>query len=530
MRYKQSKQQLKVMICGPKGSGKSSFCRLLANSILTTKLDTTRKSDIYPSVDHNGTDGIAYLDLDPGQPEFSPPGEVSLVHMRACNFGVPYSHPMIVSSEGNKLIRAHHIGYLSPKDDPDHYLKCALDLYARYKLLNSQYPSCALIINTSGWIQGSGLEVLTELIRLIALTDVLYLSLSGPTEVTETLTNVTLRAGIPFQQLASPEPGISTRTASDFRIMQTMSYFHLDEPEGEFLRWNASPLTETPPLTVRYAGATQDIFAIMVLGDKLEPKNLACILEGCVVGLVAIEDDLILPREKDEVVYGNHAGLDKDQERVADPQDAAPLHLEPRKRKGSFSSSDDEPGPTARNHFPFESKGEMALFLASPTHHEEIRSGSEVDHASILRTPEDLPYLSPPSGAQTALNPSKSYSLGQALIRGINAATKTLHLITPIPPATFHALGRQNTKIVLVRGRLGSPTWAYREEYALAAARRRRIKKLNGAVEGFGKEEARAWAEGTPWASVDLGRAGSHGAKVWRVRRDLKGRGEEKEE
>jgi polynucleotide 5'-hydroxyl-kinase GRC3/NOL9 len=50
-----------VAVCGAKGTGKSSFGRLLANSLLT------------------GTQRVAWLDADCGQPEFTIPGK-STVH------------------------------------------------------------------------------------------------------------------------------------------------------------------------------------------------------------------------------------------------------------------------------------------------------------------------------------------------------------------------------------------------------------------------------------------------------------------
>lgn len=51
---------LAVAVTGSKGCGKSAFARLLVNALLTRQ--------------QGGSDGVvAYLDLDPGQPEFTPP-------------------------------------------------------------------------------------------------------------------------------------------------------------------------------------------------------------------------------------------------------------------------------------------------------------------------------------------------------------------------------------------------------------------------------------------------------------------------
>jgi polynucleotide 5'-hydroxyl-kinase GRC3/NOL9 len=47
-------------VTGSKGSGKSAFARLLVNTLLS-----------------QGHRVVAYLDLDPGQPEFTPPVSAS---------------------------------------------------------------------------------------------------------------------------------------------------------------------------------------------------------------------------------------------------------------------------------------------------------------------------------------------------------------------------------------------------------------------------------------------------------------------
>ena len=51
-------------------------------------------------------------------------------------------------------------------------------------------------------------------------------------------------------------------------MMQTLFYFHMNESEGINLKWNRISLIEDVPLTVRYSGASQDIFAVMILGQE----------------------------------------------------------------------------------------------------------------------------------------------------------------------------------------------------------------------------------------------------------------------
>lgn len=535
------KQLPAVMICGPKGSGKSTFGRILANSLLNINHDPR-------SSNRRGLDGVAFLDLDPGQPEYSPPGEISLFHLRSYNLGVPFTHPIPSPKEDNVLIRAHHIGYVSFKDDPGHYQRCAFDLLAHYKNMLSKYPSVPLIVNCSGWIQGSGSEVLVELIRHWSFTQVVYTSTLGPVEVVETLQESAGKAGTNFSTLKTQQTQNTSRNAADMRMMQTLSYFHLDEPEGKELRWNSSLITQIPPLTVRYAGPKQDIFGIMIFGEEQDPEFITGILEGSVVGLVAIENDAAILSEPKSRSVMEQSPEDDDTGESVHVQGAqshlwrSPTSSDSDSEKSSRSSSD--MGDSRQQRQKRSRKSSKMGDAEAPSH---------LQHPSIRRTPEKLPYFSTGIGSNMPPDPTKSHSIGQALIRGINPTTQTLHLIVPAPLHPILLSLRDTTKIVLVRGRLDTPTWAYREEYVAAMSHRRQNRKEKktaaAATMGDGKVaerehgddrmarkiddddedgdkdgEIRRWAAGTPWAALveDGKEPKGTGAKRWKTRRDFK--------
>ncbi len=89
------------------------------------------------------------------------------------------------------------------------------------------------------------------------------MSEDGPEETVETL-KAALRS-VPISELPSQPSEYKSRTALHLRTMQTMSYFHLDmsASTGDYLRWDASPITSKPPLSVRYVGADRGIIALM---------------------------------------------------------------------------------------------------------------------------------------------------------------------------------------------------------------------------------------------------------------------------
>jgi len=502
------------MICGPKGSGKSTFGRMLVNAMITRSASISHKRS------NTQTDGVAFLDLDPGQPEYSPPGELSLIHLRSCNLGPPFTHPAVAADSGDRLVRAHHYGALSPKNDPEYYIECARDLFSRYQELLVRFPSCPLVVNSAGWVQGAGLDVLLEIIKLRRISDIVYTSTHGPREVVESLAGAAEKVRIPMHYLTSQGSEIATRTAADFRVMQTLSYFHLDGFEAGNLRWNSNPISEQIPLVVHWAGDKQALFAVMFLSNELDPGTMFIALNGSTVGLVVIEDDQAIPDDSRPDVSDN-AFEDYDAHNTGDvdmgdgaTQSPREIFNAPRANSMSGNDSDSESLAVAQS---VQRTSEISPIEDHPTNH--------LDHPSIARNTSDIPYISTGAAKRfsSPLDPTKSYSLGQAIVRGIDPKNKCLHLLTPIPSATLTDLHRRKKKIVLVRGRLDTPTWANRESWEKGAALRRRIRRQDPeAADRFDAQDAREWAERTPRVSALRERVRSVSARVWRVRRDLK--------
>ena len=491
-----------MIVCGPKGSGKSTFSRILMNNILTKAPPYTRSNSQLRS------DGVALLDLDPGQPEFSPPGEISLTHLRSCNFGAPFTHPVPPPSQGNRTVRAHHLGSTSPKDDPVHFLNCASELVFQYRQMLTLYPSCPLIVNCSGWIQGSGLEVLTELIYKLKPTEVIYMSTSGPTEVVEVLEDTARKSSTLFYTLTSQPSAYMTRTAAELRTMQALSYFHLDDSEVCNLRWNAIPITKMRSFDLSYAGAEQAVLGILILGEAQDPDFLFHVLEGSIVGLVVLEEGLSnLWRDRQDKYYSTE-GMQLDlMGQITCPQNASA----PREQN---CSSDYDSRLLALPYHPEKGRN-YANFPAdhATTDLRPVSSDLRFDSSSISRTAEGLPYFATSTGICRPPDPYQSHSLGQALVRSIHPESKTIQLVTPIPQETLQQFHRGNPKIVLVRGKLDTPTWAYQEDFAIATPKSHKKSKLSDVHE---------WAEQVPWVkSVAGNEANSKRTMVWKVQRNV---------
>ncbi|CAK7266284.1 Polynucleotide 5'-hydroxyl-kinase grc3 [Sporothrix epigloea] len=497
-----------LFVCGPKSSGKSTFSRLLVNRLLTKDASNARKWHV-PSV--------AVLDIDPGQPEFGTPGSLSLVQVRETSFSPPLCRPYVSDNEmnGNKLIRSHELASVSPATDPDHYIESVLDLYFLYRRdLRNSVP---LVVNTPGWIQGTGLEILVELVSKMRPLQVIYMSQEGPEDTVRGLKSA--YQNVPFVELPSQPGDLKVRTAAHLRMMQTMSYFHLDmfpaatpkstsprtEQKKPYLSWQNTPVSAIRPWAVPYVGTHSGILGVICYDSQLPANLIADAINGTVVSIVAIENLKAFRMER------NFMG-----------ESSAEMYL-------------DAVDQGATNQV---TESEMVPLRLPP----------------FVRSPEGIPLFL--NADDKKLDPRYSRKLGVALVRGIDSKSKELHLLTPLPAdEVLDEMIRQDCLgIVLVCGKFDLPTWAYTEDLFSQTVSRDsqstdRLAMDDGADDDSDVDETAARDEdsaigvtahapappGTIMPAIDKSSApnvpwieilqGSQkrdlGSRVWRVRRDL---------
>ena len=277
-----------ILIAGPKSSGKSSLSRTLTNTLLNT----------YPKV--------AYLDLDPGQPEFTPPGMVSLSVLSTPILGPPFTHPAGPVSRGSKRHRAHHLGFVSPREDPGMYIQATGDLFRAYThlhdLQNDSSLGIPLVVNTCGWIKGTGLELLHDIINITQPSDLIFLhpppqypsdsASAAISDIQALLSHTTRFCHIPPPASMATQARLS---AADLRTLHTISYFHhsvvdgVDDHEPRISWTFTKPLTHALPwvLPGREIGAG---IHILHLTPPLPPQLLRDAIEGTIVGVVLLDN------------------------------------------------------------------------------------------------------------------------------------------------------------------------------------------------------------------------------------------------
>lgn len=151
-----------ALICGAKNSGKTTFSRYLLNVLLKRY----RK--------------VAYLDTDVGQPEFTPPGFVSLTLVDKLTPDLTI--PCLKTPE-----RCFFFGDVSSKRDPTAYSNAVFALCDYYrkdycvsnKNENPTKTELPLVVNTPGWVKGVGYDILVDMLKYIVPTHVVKINISA---------------------------------------------------------------------------------------------------------------------------------------------------------------------------------------------------------------------------------------------------------------------------------------------------------------------------------------------------------------
>nr|XP_020474626.1 polynucleotide 5'-hydroxyl-kinase NOL9 [Monopterus albus] len=139
-----------ILVCGAKNVGKSTFIRILINTLL------------------NHTACVDYLEGDLGQTEFTPPGCLSLSTVREPLLGPPFTH----QRTPEHMI---YYGQTSCESDLERYLESLKSLWRR----RSKSRETPVIINTMGWVKGFGFQLLVDMIRFFPVSHVVQLCHSG---------------------------------------------------------------------------------------------------------------------------------------------------------------------------------------------------------------------------------------------------------------------------------------------------------------------------------------------------------------
>jgi polynucleotide 5'-kinase involved in rRNA processing len=155
----------RVALTGAKSTGKSTCLRYLVNRVLS--LSCAPAATARPK--------LFVLDADCGQPEFGPPGMVTLTAISGPLLKPPHAHPV------HQYEQAFFYGHITSAVDPTRYIDCIHHLLMAFEAIehtsSSSPPSIPiLIINLDGWVKSVGEQILQSLMEILVPNHVIQLT------------------------------------------------------------------------------------------------------------------------------------------------------------------------------------------------------------------------------------------------------------------------------------------------------------------------------------------------------------------
>lgn len=275
----------RILICGRRSSGLSTFARCIVNRLLARQ---SANSDLA-----NRT-GVRVVDLDLSTPEFVPPGLISLVQVNEPVFGPPFTHLLPPSSsDAGHVLRTHFLGEIGATDLSDWHLDRAYDLFELETNRRLQQHRAPLVILLPRWLN-----------EVDDVTAIKLWSKMAPTQVFCLDPNPALPHLTRWQSIAEdrrcninqvPVQVFEKISAVQQHDLQMQSYFHLNASPMIRPFWDQKPILAgmRRHATLSYGGDDASICLIFVMGGHIAFEDTYEALWGSLVALVAVPSTLL---------------------------------------------------------------------------------------------------------------------------------------------------------------------------------------------------------------------------------------------
>ena len=204
---------VRVLIVGQTDSGKSTLSRILFNHALFSN-ERDQEERI-----------CAFADIDVGQNQLSIPGSMSMVYELPSHESYSKVDSVMKSNPLATIVNSHafNFGDISPKSTIyyDHICKQMTTYYDNIIKKNADVKKSMWIINTCGWVEGQGYELIKNAISSCNITHVISFDPNTTRNLERDTKNVVI---IPLEK-SSHVKKRSTNFRKDTRAANFNSYF-----------------------------------------------------------------------------------------------------------------------------------------------------------------------------------------------------------------------------------------------------------------------------------------------------------------
>ncbi|CUS23001.1 LAQU0S07e05072g1_1 [Lachancea quebecensis] len=280
--HKNSPHDMRVVVLGGKNSGKSTFLRLLAQTLL--------------HADNQEDEFLYFLDIDPGQAEFSRPDCISLSKV-----GSNLELGNHLGQAEVEQVREYYVGTSSPHVFPTKYLS---DVSRLVESFNEENFMGTALLNVPGWIKGFGVQIMNDVINRFKPTHVVFIDSNSRSEAFINELQIKPTFSTPQREEyepcihkidgyhGSPTSGIHSRLhASHLRLFRLLAHFHKTENTRSLINYDFTPLIRKAPLQVSFGPGPVKAFDIVDFNDTVSDDGFKDILDGSVVGVFRFEGE-----------------------------------------------------------------------------------------------------------------------------------------------------------------------------------------------------------------------------------------------
>lgn len=269
----------RLLVCGRRSSGLSTFVRCLSNRILAKQMSNPDKSL------HKG---VIILDLDAHMPEFAPPGMISLVHVMEPFYGPAFTHILPTKGATSRVLRMHFLGDLDATNLSGWHIDRVHDLLDLEEKGRATYRGAPVVVMLPKWLNNIDQDLAGKLWTKFAATHLVCLDTRlisphlQPWKVLAETSKCSVHQ-IPGQVFEK----MPTAREHDLRMQ---SYFHMDYQLGGQPFWSETPILagRQREVCLSYGDLEAKVCGIVLLGGHVAVEDTFDALEGSIVAVVAV--------------------------------------------------------------------------------------------------------------------------------------------------------------------------------------------------------------------------------------------------
>jgi len=263
----------RILICGRRSSGLSTFVRCLLNRLLTAQ-GTSKE--------------LILLDFDTTMPQFAPPGTISLVKVVGPGFGPSFTQVMLAQSTAGRILKTHFLGDFDGTELSDWHIERVSDLLAFEQNNRVEEKNVPVVMLAPKWLNDIEQHIAVSLWKKMLPTDIICMDTRPSSPHLQAWKPSAEAVECRIHQI--PAQAFDKMSPAREHDLQMQSYFHMSECLSGSPYWTDTPILARNPVILSYGGNNPDICGVVLLGGNVALEDTYDALEGSIVAMLLVQE------------------------------------------------------------------------------------------------------------------------------------------------------------------------------------------------------------------------------------------------